>query len=345
MALTFVVGTGRCGSTAVSRVFREHPDVLSVSEILVGMKRVLAPRFPAVDGGELWQMLTEPPPLLDDLVRAGLKPAEMCYPYGRGRFDPARGVPTICHSTLPMLSDDPDALFDLLAAEVVKWPARSPGDQFRALFTFLSELYGSSGVVERTGTSIELVPQLRRLFPEARFVHIYRDGPDCALSMSRHPVFRLRGLGAEAKRLLDRAPGSAREVRERFRGLLVPPLDAARFTSYPIPLTFFGELWSALLGRGLPDLAGLPPGSWMSLRYEDLIAYPAAALARLAAFADAPVTPGWLAAATAVVEGHRAASVAAELEAGQLAALRESCAPGARAIIAAEARLAAAATA
>jgi hypothetical protein len=28
----------------------------------------------------------------------------------------------------------------------------------------------------------------------ARFVHLYRDGPDCALSMSRHPAFR-KGAG------------------------------------------------------------------------------------------------------------------------------------------------------
>ena len=32
MELTFVVGTGRCGSTLLSRLLREHPDVLSMSE-------------------------------------------------------------------------------------------------------------------------------------------------------------------------------------------------------------------------------------------------------------------------------------------------------------------------
>ena len=32
MQLTFVVGTGRCGSTLLSRLLREHPDVLSMSE-------------------------------------------------------------------------------------------------------------------------------------------------------------------------------------------------------------------------------------------------------------------------------------------------------------------------
>jgi Sulfotransferase family len=32
MRLTFVVGTGRCGSTMLSAILREHPDVLSMNE-------------------------------------------------------------------------------------------------------------------------------------------------------------------------------------------------------------------------------------------------------------------------------------------------------------------------
>jgi hypothetical protein len=341
VSLIFIVGTGRCGSTALSRVFREHPDVLSVSEILIRMKRALIPRFPAVDGREMWRMFSEPPPLLDDIVCAGLKPVEMCYPYGKGRFDPANGVPAICHSTLPMLSDDPDALFDTLAAEMVTWPVRPVADHFRALFAFLCELLGKSVVVERSGGSVELVPHLRRQFPEARFVHLHRDGPVCAISMSRHPVFRLRGFMDEAARLLGEEPRRQSDIPEQFRGLAVPPFDAERFTSYPIPLTFFAELWSELLCRGVPALAELPPGTWTSLRYEELIMSPAAELSRLAAFIGIPATSQWLAAATPMIGKHRPASAVADLEPAVLAALKEACAPGAQAITAAEARLAA----
>lgn len=342
MALTFIVGTGRCGSTALSRVFAEHPDVLSVSEILVRMKRALIPKFPPVDGREMWRLFSEPPPLLDDIICAGLKPAEMCYPYGTGRFDPASGVPAICHSTLPMLSDDPDALFDTLAAEMVTWPVRPAADHFRALFAFLCELFGKSVVVERSGGSIDLVPHLRRQFPEARFVHLYRDGPVCTVSMSRHPVFRLRGFRAEVTRLLDDPPRSQADIPEQFHGLLVPPIDAERFMSHPIPLTFFGELWSELICRGAPALAELPPGTWTTLRYEDLILSPAAELSRLADFMGVPATSQWLAAATPIIGNHRPASAVADLEPAVLDALREACGPGTQAITAAEARLAAA---
>lgn len=338
--LTFVVGTGRCGSTAVSRVLHEHPDVLSISEMLVGIKRMLRPGYPSVDGREMWRLLAQRAPYIDEFICAGLKTAEFCYPYGRGRFDPARGeVPWICHCMLPMLSDDPDALFDLLAAEVVSWPARTLADQFRALFTFLSELFGKSVVVERSGVSIDAVPQLRQQFPEARFVLIHRDGPDCALSMSRHPVFRLRGIWAEIKRLHGEAPDSP----EQFRGLITPPFDAERFMSYPIPLTFFGEFWSTLLCQGVPVLAELPPGGWTSLRYEDLVSHPARELTRIAAFVGAAATPQWLSAAAAIISGHRPASAAtSELAPADLATIREACIPGVQAIVTAEARLAAA---
>lgn len=376
MSLTFVVGTGRCGSTAVSRVLGEHPDVLSISEMLVGIKQMLRPGLSSVDGREIWRLLAQRAPILDEFICAGLKTAELCYPYDSGRFDPARGeVPWICHSMLPMLSDDPDALFDLLAAEVGSWPARPPADQFRALFAFLSELFGKSVVVERSGISIDAVPQLRQQFPEARFVLIHRDGPNCALSMSRHPLFRLRGLWEEVRRLQGEAPdnretspgqfrpavrlrGTEEEVKrlhgkgpvsretvpEQFRGLITPPFDAARFMSYPIPLTVFGELWSTLLCQGVPDLAELPPGGWTTLRYEDLVSHPARELARIAAFIGVAATSQWLSAAAAIINGHRPASAAtSELGPADLAAIREACIPGAQAIVAAEARLAAAA--
>lgn len=289
--------------------------------------------YPSVDGPAMWRLLTQRAPILDEFIRAGLKPAELCYPYGSGRFNPARGeVPWICHSTLPMLSDDPDALFDLLAAEVVSWPVRTPADQFRALFAFLGALFGKSVVVERSGISVDAVPQLRRQFPEARFVLIHRDGPDCALSMSRHPLFRLRGILAEARRPHARRP--------QLRGLVTPPFDAERFMSYPIPLTFFGEFWSALHGQGVPALAELPAGGWTSLRYEDLVSHPARELARIAPFLGIAATPRWLSAAAAIVTGHRPASTAtSELASADLAAIREACLPGARAIAKAEARL------
>jgi hypothetical protein len=62
----------------------------------------------------------------------------MFYPYDRGRYRPESGIPVICHSTLSPLSDDPDGLLDLPAAELPGWPRHSAAGQYRALFAFLA---------------------------------------------------------------------------------------------------------------------------------------------------------------------------------------------------------------
>ncbi|HEY7430349.1 MAG TPA: sulfotransferase [Streptosporangiaceae bacterium] len=357
MSLTFVVSTGRCGSTALSRVLREHPDVLSVSELFSMLKGTLRHTgFPAheMDGAQLWRILTARDAFADARIRAGLATPEMTYPYTSGRFSPVTGVPIICHNMLPMLSDDPDALFALLAGEVPGWPARPAADQYRALFAFLGGLLGRPVVVERSGASLTIVRALHRRFPEARFIHLHRDGPDCALSMSRHPVFRLAGLTAAAAQAAgvpaalpwDAAEAQLRRLRVQgkvppeFAGLIDWPFDAERYMSYPLPVAFFGELWSWLMCEGVPALAELTPGGWISLRYEDLLREPTAQLARLAEFIGVAASPRWLARATDLLSRPGGASAAAELERDELASLRAACEPGTRAIAAAPAHLA-----
>jgi hypothetical protein len=64
-------------------------------------------------------------------------------------------------------------------------------------------------VVERSAASLNMVGALRGQFPAARFVHLYRDGPDCALSMSRHPVFRREILALAAAHQAGRAEPAA----------------------------------------------------------------------------------------------------------------------------------------
>jgi Sulfotransferase family len=344
MNLTIVVGTGRCGSTMLSRLLRQHPEVLSISEFFstIGVGRKL-PTEP-LTGAELWRILARPATFLDALVRDGLKPPELFYPYGRGRFDPATGIPAVCHSVLPMLTDDPDTLFDRLAAEVPTWPERPAGAQYTALFGHLAELLGRPVVVERSGASVIMVKRLRALFPEVRFVHMYRDGPDCALSMSRHPSYRWQTLAIGAVRAAG-LPDTAtlREVEaalpERYKGIICPPYNAERLMNFPIPVRVFGEQWwSPMVRHGAAALAELPPQDWTSLKYEHLLADPERELSRLAAFIGIDPTPPWLETARRLVDAGRQGRAAADLDPATLAELRAACEPGAEAIAAADRR-------
>jgi hypothetical protein len=347
MPLTFVVGSGRCGSTMMSRILSEHPDVLSISEIMsADQDRRFMFTLPSIDGPGVWERLSTPQPLIDSFFSSGLV-RELCYPRD-GRFKPDTGIPPICHSVLPMLSNDPDALFDVLAAEVPTWPLRSLTDQFRALFGFLGQHLGKRVTVERSGGSIARMQMLREEFPEARFVHIHRNGPDCAVSMSRHLTIRMTVLQVMLDRIqgpqvmLDRiqGPQAGNEgVPEEFRTLVTHPVDIERLRSFPIPLTFFGELWSLIIGRGLTALAGLPPDRWTSMRYEQVLTDPAAELTRLADFIGVPATPQWLATATAQISRTGPANISAELPPDALAAVQRACAPGTEALAAAESHL------
>ncbi len=348
MQLTFVVGTGRCGSTMLSRLLREHPDVLSMSEFFSTLRIAAASGragFPVgeVDGAQLWRLLASPFPMLDAMISGGLRTSEMLYP-ADGRFGPATGIPLVSHYVLPMLGADPDWLFDELAAEVPRWPRRPAAAQYQNLFGFLAGRLGRPVVVERSASSLHLVPLLHAQFPAARFVHLYRDGPDCALSMSRHPAFRREILAIGAVRAVKLPAGSTLQqvndaLPERFRGLVCPPYDARKLRSFPIPVEVFGrDRWSPMICAGVAALGRLPAASRTSLRYEDLVADPAASLARVAGFIGIGAPGEWLDLAGRTVDPTRTGTAAAELEAGALARLRAACEPGTRALAAASAQ-------
>jgi hypothetical protein len=196
-------------------------------------------------------------------------------------------------------------------------------------------------VVERTGASLPLVPVLHQQFPEARYLHLYRYGPDCALSMSRHPMFRLPALARDVARnaglpflSTDEIQAAALRLPSDLAGLVAPPFDAQRFMTREIPLAFFGELWSCLAREGAAALSQLPAGTWIGLKYEELVRDPEAELTKLAEFIGVPATPRWLAAGCLIADDQRVGTAASQLSPGDLATVQEACAPGIAAIAA-----------
>jgi hypothetical protein len=328
--LTFVVGTGRCGSTALSRVLRLHPDVLSVSELIASVEPGALPEQP-LTGKEFWRLLASPRPFADRMVREGTPLPEHLYPGLRGgRFSAADGgIPALCLTTLPHLTDDPDALFEALEPVLAGRGLAPAGDHYRALFGELARRCGGGrrAVVERSGFSLASVPRLRSAFPEARFVHLHRYGPDCALSMSRHAGFRLLRMAAQAD------DGSPEQDLAAALGELTADdsFDLRAVLERPVPVERFGELWSGMITEGLRQLAEVPPSLRASLSYEELLDAPQPQLTALARHIGVEPHPGWLREASALLDGARRGAAQA-LAPDERARLCESCAPGMRAL-------------
>ena len=109
----FIVGTGRCGSTLLSRMLSDHPQVLSIFEFFNGLdvSRRFAPgRF---SGPDFAALISAEQPFVTAVLRRGYEVAEIVYPYGpAARYRSGQPLPWILVSMLPRLCADPDSLFD-----------------------------------------------------------------------------------------------------------------------------------------------------------------------------------------------------------------------------------------
>ncbi len=112
---------------------------------------------------------------------------------------------------------------------------------------------------EKCPRSVLRVPFIRAVFPEARLIHIVRDGRDVACSM-------LPGVGGNDWRHLK--PPNWKQLLERERG-------AVRCA----------KAWLAIMEIALADFTGAPH---FSLKYEDLVSAPKSMAEKLLRFLDLP---------------------------------------------------------
>ena len=150
----FIVGTGRCGSTLLSRMLGERPEVCSLFELLNGLD--VARRFQRepIRGPDFAALVTAEQPFLTAVLRRGYPVEEVVYPFGRGRYRRGEPMPYVAGACLPRLSGDPDALLDALCARRGLPPAPAAA-QHRLLFAWLAERSGRPRWIERSGSSVE----------------------------------------------------------------------------------------------------------------------------------------------------------------------------------------------
>lgn len=327
-----VLSTGRCGSTMLSDILSTHPRVLSLSETFTTVGQ--GPfRRRRCSGKHMWRAFSRQSKWLHEGLQAGYK--EVLYPFGSpGTRWTRRDVPPLAVTTLPHLTDECDGLFGELAQVVLAWPRRRPSEHFRELFEWLCRRFERDVWVERSGASLLLASRLLRDYPDARVVHIYRDGRDTALSMRNHYVFStlvattraVRATGIDAARLIatSRQWNRVSPWMEWLGGTFVPP---KRLPYGKLTLGDYGRFWSAMVERSRWALADLPPEMLLNVKMEEVQAEPEAQIRRLIRFVAPELEDDeWVRAASAIP--RPTVSRFGALDPAEQAELVQACRPG-----------------
>jgi len=262
------------------------PEVLSVFEYFNGidMARRFAPE--PISGADFAALLRAEQPFLTAVMRRGYEVPEVIYPFGPGaRYRRGDALPWLLANAIPRLCDRPDELYDDAVAYLCARPAAPAVAHHRALFEWLAQRTGRALWIERSGSSIDYLGALADAFPEARFVHLHRDGPEAALSMREHHAYRL-----PISVIYDVPTQGGPRVSEL--GALdlraEPTADDAvtRILASRPPAEYFGRYWTDQLVHGFSALPRIGRERWWELRFEDLVARPMETLEAVRAFFD-----------------------------------------------------------
>ena len=162
--------------------------------------------------------------------------------------------------------------------------------------------------VERSGGSFRFARLLPKLFPQAKFVFLYRYGRDVALSAQKFaaqwPMIRiwtlLRHFGFDPLNG-DHPAGRSRmlAVQEAYLSRLIPLRWSV---TYPPSLKACAQFWSAMTLRGLNEFMKIPAERRHILHYEQLTTAPAEEIAKLIDFLGVDAPPDWLTQASRLPE-------------------------------------------
>jgi hypothetical protein len=309
-----------------------HDDILSISEFFMSLAtRAFAKKI--MDGSQLWKLLS--------VAHAGEKLVfnpealvdEFLYPYGPESQFTRDNLPPLLFVVLPHLTNDHDALYAEIEPVIRARPKAHISEHFAFLFNWLRERLGRKMWVERSGASLTFLPVLKDMYPDAKYIHVYRDGRDVAMSMVNHSPTRLY---AHAWKMAGRfginplkRPFLMGEtpIIPLFEGPMLKIAGLEKKLHQPLSPNVTGAFWSDMIKVGLDNLADIPGERLISMRYEDLVANPKAELSRMIDF----MGPGlenadWLDAASALPRYKDPAWK--NLPAKDQAALNAACAPG-----------------
>jgi hypothetical protein len=233
------MGSGRCGSTAVHETLIRHQDVGFISNVDTYLARFnLKGKWNSTLYQRAPRWIKQREQVSGRLIRQT-----------RMHLGPSEGWRLLTRQVSPLWTEP---VRDLTSEDVTPWLER----RFRRFFEERVEAQGKAVFVHKY-TGWPRTGFVNRIFPEARFLHVVRDGRAVAHSLMQRPW---------------------------WRGHLGP----ARWEFGPLPAEYERE-WESY-GRSFVALAGIewklfmdafevarariPSDQWMDIRYEDFIQNP-----------------------------------------------------------------------
>jgi hypothetical protein len=243
MPVFFVVGRARSGTTWLRSILNAHPEILCRGE-----GRFFERSFRREDF-EQWRLENIPP--------SSLYGAILESKYLRAWID--RSVWTGDGDVDRHLADLTRLAIDhFLAQRLSETNKRIVGDKTPFV-------------------SAEFVEEIRAIYPEAKVIHIIRDGRDVAVSVIHHMWNYPKSEGG----IYDLEPEEL-EMRDAYReGSLVPSAESL-FTKKR--LTHIAVDWSTEVGKVIEDGPALLGSNYTEVRYEQLLERPVEEVRRLLDF-------------------------------------------------------------
>jgi hypothetical protein len=245
MTYAFVLGTGRCGSTLVHEVLARHPDVGFISNV--------DDRLASVASTGRWNRAI-----------FGRTP-EWLTRKGRVRFAPSEGYRVLGRQVSPALVAP---VRDLVADDATPWLS----ERFRRFFEDRAAAQGVDVFLHKF-TGWPRAGFIHRALPEARFVHVIRDGRAVANSLLQMPWWR--GYEGPSSWGWGPLPGSYEREWKAAGGSFV---------------TLAGLEWKLLIDAFEQAKGSVPADRWLDVRYEDVVADPRGSIGSILSFLDLPWT-------------------------------------------------------
>jgi hypothetical protein len=263
----FIVGTSRSGSTLVRHMLAAHAEVAVLNE------SHWVPR--------LWQTFGDSSAPVDELMAI----------VAETRWDSGRRVVDV---NLEIAGRSLDAVVGRLGERL--GASASVAAFHDAL---VDEIFGARPGAARRGDKTPdygfYMSMLQEIWPEARFVHVVRNGLDTACSMAGHSGCQLMiSAGYD-----NWVPLSYGRVHERYE-------------RRPLPLGAYVGSWERRLARIRGEAARLRSGSYLEVRYERLTEEPAVVASEIAAWLRLESSDVWLELAAGLVRPRPGASRGAD---------------------------------